>query len=114
MDGCKNSFSEWVSIPPKVQCRCFDEYGKLPWNNELVRLEASIIELIGDPKAKAYIIFSYANESEKVSVFNRQKKILRYLESRKILSNRILFKFEKDYGNLTRIRILPEGAELPE
>lgn len=113
--GCKTQFSGETILPPKIICRCaIDEYGKLSWNDELVRLENSIIELIRDSTAKAYIIFSYSNELERAHIFNRQKKILRYLERRKILSERILFKLEKGYGYLTRIRILPEGAELLE
>lgn len=112
-EGCKNSFSDWLTIPPKPECRCNDEYGKIPWLEERYKLDAMIMELLADPKAKAYLTFAYKTHSERNSIFIRQKKILKFLEARKIPLSKILMTIKSDRGYSTAIWILPEGAEIP-
>lgn len=112
---CKTQFSEETFLPPKPVCRCvIDEYEKISWFDERIRLESLIFELKADPNAKGYIILSYNNELEKKLLINRQKKILKYFESHGIASCRVLLKVENRGGYFTKFSVVPEGADLPE
>lgn len=113
-EGCENRFSESDHVAPLVVCRCnIAEYEKVSWLKEREHLEGLIAELSNDTEAKVLFLFSFKKDAEMDLILSRQKKILRYLEKRKIPSSRILVKIEKIGHYLTKIIIVPEGADLP-
>lgn len=78
-----------VSFPVPVECRKFDEYSNISYNDEKARLDNFAIELQNDPAATAYVIV-YPTAVRPGGVQQRTTRAVDYLvNSRGISANRI-------------------------
>ncbi len=116
--GCETvfaGFGEIAAAVPTVVCRCtLDDYGRIPWTDEMQRLDSLRVELVNDPKAKGVLIFSAVGNSDLKSVKNRQKKIIRLFQKYyRIPQSRLIMQVENRGDYNTKLYVIPEGAELP-
>lgn len=104
-----------VSFPVPVECRKFDEYANIAYNDEKARLDNFAIELQNDPAATAYVIVYPGAGGRPGVVEQRTTRAVDYLvNSRGISANRIvtLVGAVKDQL-LVELWRCPQGARPP-
>lgn len=108
---CKNEISESGEVAAPIVCgspRVLDDYGKLSWRDERLRLESVITELKNADDARALFIISATSKTGSQSFKNISTKIRKYLiEKRKISKERISFEFAGRGEKNVRIYVLP-------
>jgi hypothetical protein len=117
-EGCVSVYSasgDLFPAPLPPVCRCtLDEYGRIPWTVEMQRLDSIRVELVNDPKAKAFIIFSAVGNSDLKLVNNRQKKIIRFFQKYAgVPPSRLIMQVENRGDYNSKLYVVPEGAEMP-
>src|SRR5207245_8103011 len=65
-----------ASPPPRAECRKFDEYGNIRFNDEKARLDNYAIQLQNEPTATGYIIVYGSCTGEGMTRGNRAKDYL--------------------------------------
>ena len=75
--NCPKTFSCTTSIKaPPLECRKFDEYGNIRFNDEKARLDNFAIQLQNEPSSRGYIIAYGTCDAEGVTRGNRAKDYL--------------------------------------
>jgi hypothetical protein len=113
-DGCPNTKSETGAVCSCLHPLLIEEYGKISFTKEKVKLDYVADELAKNEAASVYFII-YSTDREKPDVLEaRQANIEKYLmEKHKIPRNRIVFVLADSDAYLTKIFIVPEGADAP-
>lgn len=104
-----------VQMPVPLECRKFDEFPTLSYNDEKARLDTYAIELQNDPTSTAYVIV-YPGRSGRAGAVDRQtKRIVDYLvNSRGIDASRIVTLVGPAREALmVELWLCPQGAKPP-
>lgn len=93
---CKNEVSESGEVaaakPPVIWETKVAEYGKIPWNDERVRIDIVGVELKNDNELVAYFIVRNKSKKRSQVLKQREAKMQKYFfEAYKIAKNRIIF-----------------------
>jgi hypothetical protein len=104
-----------VSFPVPVECRKFDEYSDISYNDEKARLDNYAIELQNDPAATAYVIVYPGARGRAGDVQRRTTRAVDYLvNSRGISANRIVTLVGPPRDLLlVELWLCPQGARPP-
>ena len=104
-----------VSFPVPVECRKFDEYSDIAYNDEKARLDTFAIELQNDPTATAYVIVYPGAYGRAGDVQRRTTRAVDYIvNSRGISANRIVTLVGPSRDVLlVELWICPQGARPP-
>ena len=104
-----------VSFPVPVECRKFDEYTNISYNDEKARLDNFAIELQNDPAATAYVIVYPGEGGRPGAVEQRTTRAVDYLvNSRGISANRIVTLVGPVRDHLmVELWLCPQGARPP-
>ena len=104
-----------VSFPIQVECRKFDEYSDIAYNDEKARLDNYAIELQNDPTSTAYIIVYPGTRGRPGDVQRRTTRAVEYLvNSRGITANRIVTLVGPVRDHLlVELWLCPQGAKPP-
>jgi hypothetical protein len=104
-----------VSFPVPVECRKFDEYSNISYNDEKARLDNFAIELQNDPSATAYVIVYPGTSGRPGAVEQRTTRAVDYLvNSRGISANRIVTLVGPVRDQLlVELWLCPQGARPP-
>lgn len=104
-----------VQMPVPLECRKFDEFPTLSYNDEKARLDTYGIELQNDPTATAYVIV-YPGQGGRAGAVERQtKRIVDYMvNSRGIDASRIVTLVGPSRtAMMTELWLCPQGAKPP-
>jgi hypothetical protein len=104
-----------VQFPVPVECRKFDEFPAIAYNDEKARLDNYAIELQNDPTATAYVIVYPGQRGRPGEVQRHTTRIVDYLvNSRGINAQRIvtLVGPVRD-ALLVELWLCPQGAKPP-
>lgn len=104
-----------VQFPVPVQCRKFDEFPAIAYNDEKARLDNYAIELQNDPGATAYVIVYPGPRGRPGEVQRQTTRIVDYLvNSRGINAQRIVTLVGPSRDELTvELWLCPQGARPP-
>ena len=113
-DGCPDTKSETGAVCSCLHSLLFEEYGKISFTKEKMKLDNVADELAKNEAASIYFII-YSTDREKPAVLEaRQANIEKYLvEKHEIPRNRIVFVLADSDAYLTKIFIVPQGADAP-
>ncbi len=115
--NCSKSFSNSAEIEPPICCKDparFDEYGKILWREEKIRISEAA-KALKDNKDLMIFFRIQIKEKKYSQIFKIKKvRIEKYLiESHKISKDRIKIMFVGNDENLTDIWLMPAGVTLP-
>ena len=104
-----------VSFPVPVECRKFDEYSNIAYNDEKARLDNFAIQLQNDPSATAYIIVYPGAGGRPGVVQQRTTRAVDYLvNSRGITASRMVTLVGPVRDQLlVELWLCPQGAKPP-
>jgi len=104
-----------VQFPVPVECRKFDEFPAIPYNDEKARLDNFTIELQNDPTATAYVIVYPGQRGRPGEVQRQTNRIVDYLvNSRGVNAQRIVTLVGPPRGDLLiELWLCPQGAKPP-
>ena len=104
-----------VQFPVPVECRKFDEYPSIAYNDEKARLDNYAIELQNDPTATAYVIVYPGQTGKSGDLQKHTKRAVDYLvNSRGINANRIVTLVGPTRSELAvELWLCPQGAKPP-
>lgn len=104
-----------VQFPVPVQCRKFDEFPSIAYNDEKARLDNYAIELQNDPTAIAYVIVYPGQRGGPGDVQKRTTRIVDYVvNSRGINGQRIVTLVGPSRDDLlVELWLCPQGANPP-
>jgi hypothetical protein len=104
-----------VQFPVPIQCRKFDEFPTIAYNDEKARLDNYAIELQNDPTATAYVIVYPGQRGRPGDVQRHTTRIVDYLvNSRGINAQRIVTLVGPPRGDLlVELWLCPQGARPP-
>jgi hypothetical protein len=110
--SCPRTASCSTAIPPSPECRKFDEYGNIRFNDEKARLDNFAVQLQNEPTAQGYIIGYGTCDAEGQTRANRAKDYL--VNTRGIDAGRITV---IDGGCMPELKVelwvCPSGAAAP-
>lgn len=113
-DNCVKTKSETGSIREKPKAREFDNFGKLPDDEVKARIQNLYVALNNDPNSQGYII-NYGTPKE---IAAREKQITKAINFLKLPADRVTIvnggANPSGAGVLTRVWIVPPGAENPQ
>jgi hypothetical protein len=109
------SAASTVQIPVPVQCRKFDEFPAIAYNDEKARLDNYAIELQNDPAATGYVIVYTGRRGHPGEVQKHTTRIVDYLvNSRGINGQRILTLVGPSRDELLmELWLCPQGTNPP-
>lgn len=118
VEGCKNKAIQSGEVEQQLP-RCIlpriDEYGKLSWRDERIRLETVANELVNDNKKMAYFIVNTNEKRYSQMLKIREAKIRKYLfEKHKISKERIRLVYGGKGNYRTTVWITPIDAVPPQ
>lgn len=113
-NGCQNKFQEIGVVAPTVQCRCHDEFGRLPLEDELARMDMFLAELQKDSTYEAFIWINTDKEETIADVKKHIQKLVEYIKLRKVPLERFIFAIEKSDAHRTRLMHILKTQELPK
>ncbi len=104
-----------VQFPIPVQCRKFDEFPEIAYNDEKARLDNYAIELQNDPGATAYVIVYPGPRGRPGAVQKHTTRVVDYLvNSRGINAQRIVTLVGPPRDELmVELWLCPQGAKPP-
>ena len=104
-----------VQFPVPVECRKFDEFPAIAYNDEKARLDNYAIELQNDPTATAYVIIYPGQRGRPGEVQRQTTRIVDYLvNSRGINAQRIVTLIGPVRPDLmAELWLCPQGAKPP-
>lgn len=112
-NDCANEASATVSIAPMIACGLpLDTYEKIPWQDEMARLQNLAIELFSEPDYEAHILLTVEKNESSRQIKNHIRKMANYLESLKINKARLIFIIEPSDHHSTSFQIRRKEAEL--
>jgi hypothetical protein len=104
-----------VQFPAPLECRKFDEYENIPYNDEKARLDNYGIELQNDPTATAFVIVYPGQGGKANDVQRHTSRVVDYLvNSRGITAQRIVTVVGPARDKLlVELWLCPQGAKPP-
>jgi len=104
-----------VQFPVPVECRKFDEFPAIAYNDEKARLDNYTIEMQNDPTATAYVIVYPGQRGRANDVQRHTKRIVDYLvNSRGVSPQRIVTLVGPARPDLiVELWLCPQGAKAP-
>jgi hypothetical protein len=113
--GLDCSASCTIQFPVPVECKKFDEFPTIAYNDEKARLDNYAIELQNDPTSTAYVIVYPGQRGRTGDVQRHTTRIVDYLvNSRGIGSNRIVTLVGPARDDLlVELWLCPQGAKPP-
>jgi len=104
-----------VQFPVPVQCRKFDEFPAIAYNDEKARLDNYAIELQNDPGSTAYVIVYPGPRGRPGEVQRQTTRVVDYLvNSRGISAQRVVTLVGPARDELTvELWLCPQGAKPP-
>lgn len=104
-----------VNFPVPVECRKFDEYPTIAYNDEKARLDTYAIEIQRDPTATAYVIVYPGRGGRPNAVERQTRRLVDYLvNSRNLSAQRIItITGPPREVLLVELWICPQGAKPP-
>lgn len=109
---CNNNISDEGVIAARLPIEPFDQYGKISWEDELMRFDSFLIYLDNNPKSKGYVCITTEKKESILSLKKHIRKLVKHIKFRKILLDKIIFATEKSDHHRTTIITIPEGAEI--
>jgi hypothetical protein len=113
---CNKEVSETAIIEEIIDCGLPpDQYSNLSLEDEFMRIDNFLIQILNDPKSKGYIFFEIEKSEDLGDVKKRLTSVFNHIfEKRKINTDLILYDICYAEENQTTFQIIPEGAHLPE
>jgi hypothetical protein len=104
-----------VSFPVPLECRKFDEYSDIAYNDEKARLDNFAIGLQNDPTATGYVVVNPEANRRAGDAQRRTTRAVDYLvNSRGLSANRIVSLVGPSRDHLlVELWLCPQGARLP-
>jgi hypothetical protein len=94
-----------VSVPvPKLECRKFDEFPRIPRNDEKARLDNFAIDLQNTPGSTAYVILYPSREARQGETEQHSNRIVDYLVSYRGIDASRIIKLMGPIGPALRLR----------
>jgi hypothetical protein len=111
-DGCVMSASETAGVAGCILPLVADEYGKLRISDERARLDNLAIQLTSESDTIALYVFRYPSIMSRSAIESINARILKHLSKmRGIAASRIRFAYETGDTSITRVYLLPIGAD---
>lgn len=114
-NGCQNKFQE-VGVVVTIGCGLptTDEYGKLPFEDELARIDNLLMELQNNSGDQGFIWIK-TNENETIADVRKHiQKLVEHIKFRKVSIDKFIFAIEKSDSRMTRLMRISKTQELPE
>jgi hypothetical protein len=113
-DSCQNKFQE-VGVVVTIGCGLpADEYGKLPLEDELARMDAFLIELQINSEDQGFIWIKTGENETIEDVKKHVQKLVEHIKFRKVSIDKFIFAIEKSDSRMTRLMRISKTQELPE
>lgn len=113
-ENCSNTESELAGISQKIPECPADNYGKIPLEDELARLDSLMANLMQDSESQAFIIL-YRDESESFDQTKKHiQKLINHMKFRKFPKERITFALNKTDFYSTVVYIMLDKTKTPE
>jgi len=108
---CPASCSIQVSVP-KLDCRKFDEFSKIPRDDEKARLDSFAIDVQNIPGSTAYVIVYPAREARQGEAEQHTNRLVDYLVSSRGIDPGRIIKLIGPIGPVLRVELwtCPPGA----
>lgn len=110
-DGCPNIASETTITDCPIPAVLIDEYEKINVSDENIRLKAFSEALQNDTNSTGHFRKVFHRGFSKSAAYENLRQILNRLKSYGVDENRLTFGIAFDEKELTRIFIVPAGAE---
>jgi hypothetical protein len=104
-----------VQFPVPVECRKFDEYPTISYNDEKARLDNYAIELQNDPTATAFVIVYPGQRGRPGDVQKQTTRLVDYLVNSRGISNQRIVTLVGPARSvlLVELWLCPQGARPP-
>jgi hypothetical protein len=104
-----------VNFPVPVECRKFDDYPSIPYNDEKARLDNYAIELQNDPTATAYVIIYPGLNGRPGDVQKHTSRVVDYLVNTRGISGQRIVTLQGPTRDVlrTELWLCPQGAKPP-
>lgn len=90
-----------------------DDYGRMPFGKEKLHLDNAVHHLRNDPHHRAVFVIYPSKKSEMAAIRRRAANITKYLRNRGISTKRFKFVYGPEYTYMTKIWMVPDGADDP-
>ncbi|MCU1289464.1 MAG: outer membrane protein-like peptidoglycan-associated protein [Acidobacteria bacterium] len=111
--NCSNTASELAGTARPIIIEPFEEYQKLPLEDELGRLDNFMSRLSEDKDYKGFI-FIITDESESIETVKKHIQVmLKHFKFREFPKDRLTFAIEKSNHRKTLLWIIPDGGKFP-
>ncbi len=108
---CPNTAEGFANVVIKAYDIMDDQFGKIPTNDQLARIDNSLIWLRESPQLKLYILLRYKKGTQNSALNKRVKKIKDFIfEFRKVHKDSVLIISEPSDIEDTRLYRLPPGS----
>jgi len=111
--NCFKTASETGFTHPPPQIKVLEEFSITPSQIDRAKLDNLLASLRNDPSAMGYIIESFAKETSRKTIQQKNQKIFGYLKITGIEKDRIVLLNAAADKNLTRFYLVPSGATPP-
>jgi hypothetical protein len=113
LSHCNNEASE-IAVIQDIMTKCVFPYGKMPIQEELLRIDNYLISVFNDPGSKGYIFFEIDKNENLRDVKNRITKVFKHIfEKRKVSRSLIFYDVCYSIDTQTTFNIIPAGTNLP-
>jgi hypothetical protein len=113
-ENCENTASEFVNITPAIEDYFPNEYGKIPFKEELARLDELIVIIANTPGFQGFIKISISEKASVVETKKHIRKLLKYIKYRGFSKERFIFAIKKTNYHKTELQAFPEGTKFPD
>lgn len=114
-NSCQSKFQVVGIVAPTIGCGLpTDEYGKIPFDDELLRIDSFLIELQQDSEYQGFIWIK-TDENETVAGIKKHiQKLVKHIKFRKVPIDKFIFAIEKSDSHITRLVRVSKFNELPK
>lgn len=108
---CESIASQTGVVAPLIEIQDYDDYGKVPFVEELTRFDPLIYQLQQNSEYQGYVLMRINNDEKISDVKKHIRKLIKYIKSRKLSADRFIFAIEKSDVHSTRLMTILKNEE---
>lgn len=114
-NSCQSKFQVVGIVAPTIGCGLpADEYGRLSFEDELLRIDSFLIELQNNSGDQGFIWIKTDENETIADVKKHIQKLVEHIKFRKVPIEKFIFGIEKSDSRMTRLMRLSKTQKLPE